>query len=165
MGRECRRLVALRAISLLRGNGAAYNVKRTPAAQKTGNSPKISSPSTTPLAEAAMLRDDNGNGGGRPSTPRNVLGERLEVCSISPMTGFPRRCPSAGAVDQVSGTDRSLPPGVHRRDLDKDQHGAAARLGAARSTDQSQGATRPLKNHDFPGRSAPRPHHRSVVHR
>ena len=34
-----------------------------------------------------MLRDDNGNGGGRPSTPRNVLGERLEVCSISPMTG------------------------------------------------------------------------------
>ena len=35
-----------------------------------------------------MLRDDNGNGGGRSSTLRNVLGERLEVCSISPMTGF-----------------------------------------------------------------------------
>ena len=30
-----------------------------------------------------MLRDNNGNGGGRPSTPRNVLGEWLEVCSIS----------------------------------------------------------------------------------
>src|ERR1700756_2391273 len=51
-------------------------------------SPKISSRSTTPHAETAMLRDDNGNGGGRPSAPRNVLGERLEVCSISPMTGF-----------------------------------------------------------------------------
>jgi hypothetical protein len=34
MGRECRRLVALRAISLLRSNGAAFKVKRTPAAQK-----------------------------------------------------------------------------------------------------------------------------------
>jgi uncharacterized protein DUF2237/transposase-like protein DUF772 len=27
-------------------------------------------------------------GGGRPSTPRNVLGDRLEVCSSKPMTGF-----------------------------------------------------------------------------
>jgi uncharacterized protein len=34
-----------------------------------------------------MLRDESG-GGGRPRAPRNVLGERLEVCSISPMTGF-----------------------------------------------------------------------------
>jgi hypothetical protein len=25
-----------------------------------------------------MLRDDSGNGGGRPSAPRNVLGERLD---------------------------------------------------------------------------------------
>src|SRR6516162_7837087 len=87
MGRECRRLVVLLAISLLR-RGPVFKVKRTPATQKTGNSPKIRSRSTTPHAEAAMLRDDNGNGGGRPSTPRNVLGERLEACSISPMTGF-----------------------------------------------------------------------------
>src|SRR5258708_6674756 len=35
-----------------------------------------------------MLRDDRGNGGGLPSAPRNVLGDRLEVCSINPMTGF-----------------------------------------------------------------------------
>ena len=35
-----------------------------------------------------MLRDTSGNGGGRPSTPRNVLGDRLEICSINPMTGF-----------------------------------------------------------------------------
>jgi transposase len=43
-------------------------------------------------------------------------------------------------VDQVSAADRSLPPGVHRRDLDKNQHGAAAGLGAAGPADQSQGA-------------------------
>jgi uncharacterized protein len=35
-----------------------------------------------------MLRDDSGNGGGRPTAPRNVLGDRLEVCSLTPMTGF-----------------------------------------------------------------------------
>ena len=52
-----------------------------------------------------MLRDDNGNGGGRPSTPRNVLGERLEVCSISPMTGFFRDgCCDTGRDDIGSHT-------------------------------------------------------------
>ena len=34
-----------------------------------------------------MLRDTSSNGGGRPSA-RNVLGERLETCSNTPMTGF-----------------------------------------------------------------------------
>jgi len=35
-----------------------------------------------------MLRDDSGNGAGRrKDTPRNVLGDRLEPCSINPMTG------------------------------------------------------------------------------
>jgi len=38
------------------------------------------------MRETVMLRD--GDGGGRPSVPRNVLGERLEVCSLNPMTGF-----------------------------------------------------------------------------
>src|SRR6476620_526458 len=52
-----------------------------------------------------MLRDDNGNGGGRPSTPRNVFGERLEVCSISPMTGFFRDgCCDTGREDIGSHT-------------------------------------------------------------
>ena len=37
-----------------------------------------------------MLREDGGKGGGRRGVPRNVLGERLEVCSINPMTGFYR---------------------------------------------------------------------------
>jgi uncharacterized protein len=35
-----------------------------------------------------MLRDDRGNGEGRPSAARNVLGDRLELCSMNPMTGF-----------------------------------------------------------------------------
>jgi len=36
-----------------------------------------------------MFRDESGNGGGRRrNTARNVLGERLELCSMSPMTGF-----------------------------------------------------------------------------
>jgi uncharacterized protein len=35
-----------------------------------------------------MLRDDSGSGGGHPSSPRNVLGDRLDVCSTDPKTGF-----------------------------------------------------------------------------
>jgi uncharacterized protein len=35
-----------------------------------------------------MLKDDAGKGGGRHNEPKNVLGGRLEVCSLSPMTGF-----------------------------------------------------------------------------
>jgi uncharacterized protein (DUF2237 family) len=35
-----------------------------------------------------MLRDDSAGGHRRESVPRNVLGERLEICSITPMTGF-----------------------------------------------------------------------------
>jgi hypothetical protein len=47
-----------------------------------------------------MLRDDSGNGGGRRTTPRNVLGERLEICSIAPMTGFYRDgCCNSGRED------------------------------------------------------------------
>ena len=35
-----------------------------------------------------MLRDDRAEGEGGRGTARNVLGERLEFCSIDPMTGF-----------------------------------------------------------------------------
>jgi uncharacterized protein (DUF2237 family) len=55
--------------------------------------------------EAAMLRDESGHGGGRRSTPRNVLGDRLEVCSVSPMTGFFRDgCCNTGREDIGSHT-------------------------------------------------------------
>ena len=35
-----------------------------------------------------MLRDDRAHGEDPRDTARNVLGERLELCSIEPMTGF-----------------------------------------------------------------------------
>ena len=35
-----------------------------------------------------MLKEDSGDGGGGGNSPRNVLGERLEICSLKPMTGF-----------------------------------------------------------------------------
>jgi transposase len=75
----------------------------------------------------------------------------------------PRRGPPPGAMDQVSEADRPLPAGIHRRDLDQNQHGAAAGLGAARSADQGQGAAWSLADHDLPGCLAPRSHHRPLV--
>jgi uncharacterized protein len=38
--------------------------------------------------EALMLRDDRAEGEDGRGTARNVLGERIEICSIDPMTGF-----------------------------------------------------------------------------
>ena len=58
-----------------------------------------------------------------------------------------RRRTPAGAMDQVPGPRRSCPPGLHRRDLDQDQHGAAAWLGTAGQPPDRQG----------PGRSLERP--------
>jgi uncharacterized protein (DUF2237 family) len=41
------------------------------------------------MQKVVMLQDESGKGGGgRPNEPKNVLGDRLEVCSLSPMTGF-----------------------------------------------------------------------------
>src|ERR1043166_4849265 len=60
---------------------------------------------TFPRGETAMLRDGSGHGGGRPNTPRNVLGDQLEVCSINPMTGFFRDgCCDTDAEDVGSHT-------------------------------------------------------------
>jgi len=39
------------------------------------------------MREPVMLKEDSGGGGGRKS-PRNVLGEPLETCSLEPLTGF-----------------------------------------------------------------------------
>ena len=52
------------------------------------------------MRNSLMLRDDVGKGGGRPGAPRNVLGERLEACSLNPMTGFYRDgCCATGRED------------------------------------------------------------------
>jgi uncharacterized protein (DUF2237 family) len=55
--------------------------------------------------EVDMPRDGNGNGGGGRAPSRNVLGERLESCSIKPMTGFFRNgCCDTGREDVGSHT-------------------------------------------------------------
>jgi uncharacterized protein (DUF2237 family) len=52
-----------------------------------------------------MLREDAGKGGGRRNDPKNVLGDRLEVCSLRPMTGFFRDgCCDTGPGDIGSHT-------------------------------------------------------------
>ena len=57
------------------------------------------------IQESAMLRDDSGNGGGRRSAPLNVLGDRLDVCSMTPKTGFLRDgCCNTGPEDVGSHT-------------------------------------------------------------
>lgn len=54
---------------------------------------------------ATMLRDDRDDGGGRRRSPRNVLGEPLETCSIKPTTGFFRDgCCNTGREDIGSHT-------------------------------------------------------------
>src|SRR5436853_7809822 len=56
------------------------------------------------LRSQAMLRDDNANRGGRRGAPRNVLGEPLDVCSIT-LTGFYRDgCCNTGQQDVGSHT-------------------------------------------------------------
>ena len=52
-----------------------------------------------------MLRDDRAEGERRRDAARNVLGERLEICSIQPMTGFFRDgCCNTGPEDVGSHT-------------------------------------------------------------
>ena len=52
-----------------------------------------------------MLRDDGGSGGDWRRSARNVFGDRLEACSISPMTGFFRDgCCNTGPEDIGSHT-------------------------------------------------------------
>ena len=56
-----------------------------------------------------MLRDDGSDGGGRRRSPRNVLGEPLDICSIKPMTGFYRDgcCNTPGASVPLGGRKHS----------------------------------------------------------
>ena len=68
-------------------------------------------------------------------------------------------------MDGLSEPHRPRAPGLHRRNLDQDQHGAASRVGAVRTTVARQSAIRPLEDHDLPGRSASRSGHRTVADR
>ena len=53
----------------------------------------------------AMLRDDSTDPGRKPISALNVLGERLEICSFQPMTGFYRDgCCKTGREDVGSHT-------------------------------------------------------------
>ena len=61
-----------------RGHGSVAHCRR-PAVAGIGN--------VAAIQRSAVLRDDKGNGGGRPRAPRNVLGDRLEDCSMKPITG------------------------------------------------------------------------------
>ena len=52
-----------------------------------------------------MLRDDKSDGGRQRRSPRNVLGEPLDICSIKSMTGFYRDgCCNTGREDIGSHT-------------------------------------------------------------
>jgi uncharacterized protein len=52
-----------------------------------------------------MLRDDRSEGERRPAAARNVLDEALDICSISPITGFYRDgCCNTGQEDVGSHT-------------------------------------------------------------
>jgi hypothetical protein len=61
-------------------------------------------------------------------------------------------------MDAAPERDRPQASGVHRRDVDEDQHGAAARLGAERRTTGGESSSRPLANHDLRRLSSSRPH-------
>jgi uncharacterized protein len=61
--------------------------------------------STGTARENLMPLDDGSSGGGGRGPSRNVLGERLENCSIAPMTGFFRNgCCDTGPADIGSHT-------------------------------------------------------------
>ena len=68
-------------------------------------------------------------------------------------------------MDEAPERHRPQAPGVHRRDMDEDQHGAAARLGAERRKAGRQGSSRPLANHDLRRLPPSRPHRGAVVDR
>ena len=66
-----------------------------------------------------------------------------------------RHRPQTGALEELSGADRSQTPRLHRRNLGQDQYGPAARLLQMREAAQRQGALWPLEDDDLPGRTSP----------
>lgn len=62
----------------------------------------------------------------------------------------------------LAGPSRSHQARLHRRDLDQDQHGAAARLGTQRPAAARLFSIRSLAHIGLPGRATLRPAHRAV---
>jgi transposase len=60
------------------------------------------------------------------------IGVTLKKNPRRPRAGSPRHKPPSRPLARLSRPHRSRPPGVHRRNLDQDQHDAPAWLGAAR---------------------------------
>jgi len=73
-----------------------------------------------------------------------------------------RRCPQAATLAVVAGCPRSAPPGLHRRDLDQDQHGTAARMGAEGRAPARLCSAWPLADANLPRCVALRPAHGPV---
>ena len=88
---------------------------------------------------------------GHSSTRRSSVTKKDADCQRA---GPSRRSASAPAMDGLPGSHRSDPPGLHRRDLDQDQHGAVAWLEPSRPAPAGQGAAWSLDDHDLPCRPA-----------
>jgi hypothetical protein len=80
---------------------------------------------------------------------------RIGVCLIQ---GGARGRFAPQPMARLSGPHRSQAIGLHRRDLDEDQHDPLARLGAEGRAPRRQGSSWPLEDRDFPRRAAQRPH-------
>ena len=80
------------------------------------------------------------------SFKKNRASQRASAC---------RHRPQTGALEELSGADRSQTPRLHRRNLGQDQYGPAARLVQTREAVQRQGALWPLEDDDLPGRTSP----------
>jgi transposase len=65
-----------------------------------------------------------------------------------------RTLPGAAPAGSSTSAGLTQAPGVHRRDVDQDQHGAAARLGREGPKAPRTRAARPLEDDDLPCRSA-----------
>ena len=90
---------------------------------------------------------------GSSSTPRSSVIKKDADCGRTGPPDVARRRAQWAARQRL--VDR--PPRLHRRDLDKDQHGSAPGLVAARRAPARQGAARPLEDDDVPRRLAARP--------
>src|SRR6202044_3651843 len=91
-----------------------------------------------------------------------VSASRLKKDACRARAGPPGHKPPSRALAGLSGPYRSQAIGVHRRDVDENQHDPPARLGAERPAARRQGSAWPLEDRDFPRRLAQRPHRRAL---